>query len=353
MLEATLQHRQGSFQLNVDIRLNDTDVCALFGPSGCGKTTLLKALAGLVPAQGQVRFQDQYWQTDAMTLPPHKRSAGLVFQDNRLFPHLNVADNLAFAMDRAPAGNINYAEVIDTLGVRALLSRAVTDLSGGEAKRVAIARTLLNQPKLLMMDEPLNGLDQHSKREVLGYLATLTRQFKLPTLYVSHDIEEVARLCDYMLVMASGKVTDQGSTVAVTQRLNQSSDASNGTPMGAVIEAIISSHEPAYSLTKLALAGHTLFVPMQDQFAAGTRLRLFLPARDVTVATVQPQGMSIRNSLPGIVESLRPDADNRVRVGIRVADQLLFAQVTRHATDALSLQEGMAVFALIKSVALA
>ena len=114
-----------------------------------------------------------------------------------------------------------------------------------------------------------------------------------------------------------------------------------------------SKHEPAYSLTRLALAGHTLFVPMQDQFAASTRLRLFLPARDIAVATRPPQGLSIRNSLPGVVESLRPDADNRVRVGIRVADQLLFAQVTRHATDALALQEGMAVFALIKSVALA
>ena len=353
MLEATLKHRRGNFLLDIDIRLNNTDVCALFGPSGCGKTTLLKALAGLVPAQGLIRFQDHYWQNDAVFLPPHARSAGLVFQDNRLFPHLNVADNLAFAMNRAPAGRINYAEVIDTLGVRALLSRAVTELSGGEAKRVAIARTLLNQPKLLMMDEPLNGLDQQSKKEILGYLATLTRQFKLPTLYVSHDIEEVARLCDHMLVMGSGKVTDQGSTVAVTQRLNQRSDADIGTPMGAVIEAVISDHDPAYSLTRLELAGHTLFVPMQNQFAVGTRLRLFLPARDVAVATTPPQGLSIRNSLPGVVESLQPDADNRVRVGIRVADQLLFAQVTRHATDALALHEGMAAFALIKSVALA
>ena len=92
---------------------------------------------------------------------------------------------------------------------------------------------------------------------------------------------------------------------------------------------------------------------MQNQFAVGTRLRLFLPARDVAVATTPPQGLSIRNSLPGVVESLQPDADNRVRVGIRVADQLLFAQVTRHATDALALHEGMAAFALIKSVALA
>ena len=352
MLRATLQHQQGDFHLDVDITLENTNVCAVFGPSGCGKTTLLRALAGLVPARGQIRFKEQCWQSETAVLPAHARSTGLVFQDNRLFPHLNVADNLAFATARAPEGGLSYEDIVDTLGVRPLLSRSVSDLSGGEAKRVAIARTLLNQPRLLMMDEPLNGLDQYSKKEVLLYLAQLTQQFNLPTLYVSHDIEEVAGLCDYMLVMASGKVTDHGSIVAVTQRLHRSGGTMTAAPKGAVIEATVNSHEPAYSLTRLDLAGHTLFVPMQNQFPSGKRIRLFLPARDVAVATAQPQGLSIRNSLPGIVESLHPEANNRVKVAIRVADQLLFAEVTRHAKDALSLHEGMAVFALIKSVAL-
>ena len=352
MLEATLQQRLGDFQLDVDINLKNAGVCAVFGPSGCGKTTLLKALAGLIPAQGQIRFKDQCWQSATVTRPAHERSAGLVFQDNRLFPHLDVAGNLAFAAARAPAGDISYEEVIDTLSVRTLLNRSVDSLSGGEAKRVAIARTLLSQPELLMMDEPLNGLDQSSKREILGYLARLTGRFSLPTLYVSHDIEEVARLCDYMLVMASGRVVDQDNIIAVTQRLNQTVNTTNSTPGGAVIEATIRSHEPAYSLTQLDLAGHTLFAPLQDHLPAGQRMQLFLPARDVALATEQPKGLSIRNSLPGIVEFIHSEADDRVRVAIRVADQLLFAQITRHASDALSLQPGMHVFALIKSVAL-
>ena len=348
MLEATLQQRLGDFQLDVNIALNTTGVYAVFGPSGCGKTTLLKALAGLTPAQGQIRFKDQCWQATPMTLPAHERATGLVFQDNRLFPHLDVAGNLNFAVARASAGSISYEEVIDTLSLRTLLPRSVTGLSGGEAKRVAIARTLLSQPELLMMDEPLNGLDQSSKREILGYLSRLTTHFNLPTLYVSHDIDEVARLCDYMIVMASGRVIDQDSTVAALQKLDQTTI----TTTGAVIEAAISSHDRAHSLTHLDLAGHTLFVPLQSHLAVGQRMRLFLAARDVVIATKQNHGLSIRNSLPGVVESMHAEAENRVRVAIRVADQLLFAQITRHASEALSLRKGAPVFALIKSVAL-
>ena len=153
-----------------------------------------------------------------------------------LFPHLNVAGNLHFARQRAAQGSIDYQDVIDTLGVQPLLSRTITGLSGGEAKRVAIARALVSQPQLLLMDEPLNGLDQISKREILGYLRRLNRHFSLPTLYVSHDIEEVARLCDHMLVMNAGRVIDQGRTASIIEKLNQNPDQAVS-PVGSVIHA--------------------------------------------------------------------------------------------------------------------
>ena len=352
MLEANLKHRLGEFQLDVSIKLPNSGVCAVFGPSGSGKTTLLKALAGLLLSEGTILFGTECWQNQDTNLPPHERSAGFVFQDNRLFPHLNVMANLAFAAQRAHSGAIIYDEVIDTLGVEPLLDRAVTNLSGGEAKRVAIARALLGQPKLLLMDEPLNGLDLASKREILGYLSRLNRHFNLPTLYVSHDIEEVGRLCDHMLIMQSGRVIDEGRTVAVIQRLHQVGATSTGLPLGSVVDARVSGHEPGYSLTQLDLAGHKLFAPIQSHLAVGQTMQLYLPAKDIAVAIENPKGLSIRNSVAGVVASLHPDENDRVRVAIRVGDQMLIAQITRHAAEALALHSGMPVFALIKSVAL-
>lgn len=351
MLEAEVNHRLGDFTLDVDMNLDALGVCAVFGPSGCGKTTLLKTIAGLLPAQGRIYFKGQCWQDQHTWVKPYQRSTGFVFQDNRLFPNLNVSGNLAFARQRAADGGIDYEDVIETLGVRPLLHRAVAKLSGGEAKRVAIARTLLSQPRLLLMDEPLNGLEQKSKQEILGYLRRLIRRFELPTLYVSHNIEEVARLCDQMLVMDSGRVIAHGDTATMLQSMNQSRD-SDLDPLGAVVYTTVSAHRPEYSLTQLDLAGHSLYVPMQSELTEGQTMQLFLPARDIALATTEPRGLSIRNSLPGEVETLQDEANNRVRVAINVAGQMLFAQITRQASEALNLHRGQRVFALIKSVAL-
>ena len=351
MLEATLNHRIGDFTLAVDLRLQSSGVCAIFGPSGCGKTTLLKALAGLLRTQGHVKFNGQCWQDQNTHVPAYERAAGFVFQDNRLFPHLDVAGNLDFARQRAAKGRIEYQEVIDTLGVQSLLSRGITGLSGGEAKRVAIARALVSQPKILLMDEPLSGLDHASKHDILGYLRRLNQHFALPTLYVSHDIEEVARLCDRMVMMRSGQVVDMGPTAEIIQKLNQTPDQT-AHPGGAVIHAKVSAHRADFSLTELDLAGHKLFAPIRSDLSIGETMQLFLPARDVALATQKPEGLSIRNTVPGIVDTLHADANDRIRVAIKVADQMLFAQITRQASEALALKPGLPVFALVKSVAL-
>ena len=350
MLTANLNKSISDFSLEVDIRLESSGVCAIFGPSGCGKTTLLKALAGLLPTQGQIHFNGQCWQDQNTHLPAYQRAAGFVFQDNRSVSTFKCRWQ-HFARQRAAQGSIDYQDVIDTLGVQPLLSRTITGLSGGEAKRVAIARALVSQPQLLLMDEPLNGLDQISKRDILGYLRRLNRHFSLPTLYVSHDIEEVARLCDHMLVMNAGRVIDQGRTASIIEKLNQNPDQAVS-PVGSVIHAKVSGHLTDYSLTELDLAGHKLFAPIQSELSIGQNMQLFLPARDVALATQIPQGLSIRNNLPGIIDSLHAEANDRVRVAIKVADQILFAQITRQASEALALHPGLPVFALIKSVAL-
>jgi molybdate transport system ATP-binding protein len=202
-----LAGRFGDLRLDCEATIPGTGLTALVGPTGAGKTTLLRCLAGLVRAEGFVVIGEQVWQDGHRFVPVHRRGVGYVFQDASLLPHLTVSANLAFARRRAPAGTAPaFDEVVEMLGVTALLGRAPDKLSGGERQRVAIARTLLSGPRLLLMDEPLSSLDAASKAEVMPYLEALHRRLRLPVVYVSHDAGEVARLADRVMRMTAGRL---------------------------------------------------------------------------------------------------------------------------------------------------
>jgi len=214
MIQARLQLARGAFTLDVDLALPGRGVSVLFGASGCGKTTVLRALAGLVRARGRVALGDEIWQNDACArfVPTHERALGYVIQEAALFPHLNVRGNLDYGRKRAghtaPADGhaVDLAQVIELLGIAPLLARRTATLSGGERQRVAIARALATQPRLLLMDEPLAALDAGRKAEVLPYLDRLQAELRLPIVYVSHAIEEVAQLADHLVLMDAGRV---------------------------------------------------------------------------------------------------------------------------------------------------
>ena len=177
-------------------------ITALTGPSGAGKTTLLRALAGLEPrATGQIHLGATPWQDGTTRLPTHRRGIGFVFQDTRLFPHLDVAQNLAYGATRRGG---NLAPVIDALDLQPLLSRAVQSLSGGEARRVAIGRALAAAPKLLFLDEPLVGLDALRRERILGYIGQAVERFALPTVYITHSDAEIARIASRRMYLARG-----------------------------------------------------------------------------------------------------------------------------------------------------
>lgn len=202
-----LTGRFGTLQLDCEAVVPGHGVTALVGRSGAGKTTLLRCLAGLARAEGAVRVGGQVWQDGRRFVPAHRRGVGYVFQEASLLPHLSVAQNLAFARRRAPTGDgAAFDDVVDMLGVAALLGHAPERLSGGERQRVAIARALLSRPRLLLMDEPLSSLDAASKAEVMPYLEALHRRLRLPVIYVSHDAAEIGRLADGVLRMSEGRL---------------------------------------------------------------------------------------------------------------------------------------------------
>lgn len=204
-----LSHPGFTFEMAADIPPHG--ITAIMGPSGSGKTTLLRALAGLEPAvSGTARLGSQEWLAGRENLPPRDRRIGFVFQDGRLFEHLSVADNIAYGALRRRVPAPAVQGVIDALGVRDLLARRPATLSGGEARRVSLARAMASGPDILFMDEPLSGLDDGAKKRMLPYISRAVVGSGVPVLYVTHSEAEVTHLADRVLMVAEGRVTGWG-----------------------------------------------------------------------------------------------------------------------------------------------
>ena len=193
-------------------------VTAILGVSGAGKSTLINLINGLIkPDQGKISLNDVTLVATKQNIfvPPEQRNIGTVFQDALLFPHLRVIKNLTYG-----AKNINrqkFDEIINVLNINHLLKRYPAMLSGGEKQRVAIGRALLTNPKLLLMDEPLSALDMPRKKELLSYIDTLVNEFKVPIIYVTHNINEVKRIANYVVILEQGKLLTYGDTHNILQ----------------------------------------------------------------------------------------------------------------------------------------
>jgi molybdate transport system ATP-binding protein len=201
------------FTLEVDVELTSR-VTAIVGPSGAGKTSLLDLIAGLRrPRSAMIQLEDRVLTdtTRGVTVPPRFRSIGYVPQDLALFPHLPVRKNLLYGCTTPPPrGSLfSYDHVTAILEIEPLAARSVTELSGGEKRRVALARTLLTSPRLLLLDEPLAGLDAALKARIIPYLVRVRDEFELPILYVSHDRQEVFALCDEVIELERGQIRSQ------------------------------------------------------------------------------------------------------------------------------------------------
>jgi len=207
MIDVALRGSAGGFTLDAAFSVPAQGVTAIWGPSGSGKTTLLRAIAGLTRLEGHVRIGDDIWQDGKRFMPVHKRRVGYVFQEASLLPHLSVRGNLDFARRRNGGLDVDDT-LIDRLKLRPLLGRSVGRLSGGERQRVALARTLMSAPEILLMDEPLSSLDGEAKAEIVPMIASLSRDTGLAILYVSHDAYEVERLADRILRLSKGRIID-------------------------------------------------------------------------------------------------------------------------------------------------
>ncbi|MEO8465619.1 MAG: molybdenum ABC transporter ATP-binding protein [Gammaproteobacteria bacterium] len=337
------------FMLEVQHELALEGITALFGPSGSGKTTLLRVIAGLErSARGSVTFDGTAWQSTQRWLPPHDRGVGYVFQDGRLFPHLTVQKNLEFAARRATRRKIDFDAVVAAFDLTALLGRRPGSLSGGEQQRVAIARALLTSPQLLLMDEPLSSLDIGRKREILPLIEQLPLRFGVPVLYVTHNVDEVARLASHVLLLAGGRVAAYGTVAEIFERTDLE-PYTGGLEAGTVLRTQVAEHRNG--VATLTVGEERLHVPMHAAPIGAVR-PIRIHARDVAIATERPRNLSIRNVLAAKILRIEPSATGNVDLLLDIHGEHLRSRITRDACDELELKLDQHVFALIKSVAL-
>jgi molybdate transport system ATP-binding protein len=332
--------RRGDFELNVRADLPLQGITSVWGPSGAGKSTLLRIIAGFERPEGAVTCDDDVWVGPGVFVPPHLRRVATVFQDARLFGHLTVAGNLAYAARR---GGGDAADAARRFGLEALLTRRPAGLSGGETQRVALARAVLTRPRLLLMDEPLSALDAERRDSILPHLEALRDEGRLPIVHVSHRIGEVARLATRVLRLSGGTVQGMGETASIL------GDAGDEGP-GSVIRARVTGRTEDGLWEVETAAGPVLLT--SDAGTVGREIRLFIRGRDVLLALEHPQGISALNILPAVVTEVRAAGPLAADVVLSLSGETLVARVTRRSAGTLGLGPGVACHAILKSVAL-
>jgi len=354
LLDFKAEKQQDAFRFAAEISLPADGVLALFGRSGAGKTTFVNLLAGLArPDRGRIVVDGRvlFDSAAAIDLPPERRRIGYVFQDSRLFPHIDVRGNLLYGHRRAPAEDrpIGLEEIVALLGIGHLLHRRPGALSGGEKQRVAIGRALLANPKLLLLDEPLAALDAERKLEILPFIERLRDELRRPIVYVSHDAGEILRLADRVVLLEQGAVVAAGPVADVFGRPELQRLVGEG-EAGAVVEAEVEAHDERFALTYLKFAGGRLTIA---RLAAepGSELRLRIRARDVSIARTRPAGISILNVIEARILRMQPDEGSYVDVELE-AGVTLWARITARSAHDLALQPGQTVFALVKAVSI-
>lgn len=351
MIEVDVRRRIGAMRIDAHFSGDSGGIIALFGRSGAGKTSIINMLAGLDrPDDGRIVVDGTtlFDSTKGIDLPPEARRLGYVFQEDRLFPHMNVRRNLTYGMKRHGDG-VDFDQIVRLLDLPDLLDRAPAGLSGGEKQRVAIGRALLASPRLLLMDEPLASLDGPRKAEILPFIEKLRDELETPIVYVTHAVEEIVRLADTMVIVSEGKIAAVGAVEELMGRLDLR-PLTGRYEAGAVLTVTVESHDAEEAVTYLTFDGMRLIVPLAD-VPVGERLRIRIRARDVALALRPPEEISTLNVFPGTITEVSDRRDGQVDVLVDIGPTL-WARVTRLAASRLGLAPGRRVYALVKAVAI-
>lgn len=351
MLHIDLTQKLDEFCLELNLNIPARGVTAIFGRSGAGKSSLINLIAGLSrPQSGTIRLNGRvlFDSQTGINLPPEKRNIGYVFQEHRLFPHYSVEKNLTYGCKRP--NSAKFLQIIELLGIQSLLKRYPNHLSGGEKQRVAIGRALLTEPDILLMDEPLSALDLPRKKELLNYLDTLAKQVSIPILYVSHSLDEIIRLADYLLLLENGKAIAFDRLPLIWQ-----SDAFRAwqpdSQKISLLELPLIAEDDEYQMQTIALGTQRLWLDKTASDWPNKRQRITIASCDVSLSLEKPTLSSNRNILQGRICKLESN-NNRLDVAVYVEGEIIWASINQWAEQRLNLQQGQQVYMQIKMISL-
>lgn len=341
---------EGGPRIEASLRIAaGSSVTILFGPSGAGKTTVLRCIAGLEAlTAGRIAFGGETWADTGtgVNVAPQKRPVGFLFQDYALFPHLRAKDNIAYGVRRLglPERKARIDKVVGMLQIDGLMDRWPAELSGGEQQRVALARVLAREPRLLLLDEPLSALDAPTRDRVRSELAQLLRRLNTPAIVVTHDWVDALTLGDEMVVMSAGKVLQTGPPhVVFTQPKHRDVAAAVG--VETVVAGLLKRRESGLAVLQVGAAE----LAAADPGGEGEHFYVCIRGEDVTLETGHAGQSSARNHLRGTVADLVP-AGVLTKVIVDVGFNLT-ALVTRQAVSDLALAKGIEVYAVLKASA--
>ncbi|VAW57848.1 Molybdenum ABC transporter ATP-binding protein ModC [hydrothermal vent metagenome] len=345
----------GNFTLDVNFDLPDQGVSVLFGPSGGGKSSLLNLIAGLDSEADIAQFklkQTVYDDTESKTrLKPWQRKVAYVFQDHRLFPHITVRENILFGYKRRNEGQ-SVDQVVETFKISELLNHYPQHLSGGQKQRVAMARALLYSPDLLILDEPLAALDYNARQEIIPFIECIPEQLSIPIIYVSHDIKEVLRLADYIVVIDQGKIIETGDIAAlcVNQPLLTRQEGASFILEGEVIKIIEDDGllQVKCDQTDIYFSDHSAGKNVKPK----QRLRILIHAKDVSLCLSPPTDSSILNCVPVEIIKFEADIKGGLRVSASLGEQKVVAAISRRSARLLNLAPGKKMYAQFKATAI-
>ena len=360
-LTVSIRKKLTEFELHLEHEFS-TGITAIVGPSGAGKTTLLNILSGIAkPDGGTIRIGNEiiYDSQRGIWIKPRYRRLGYVFQDVRLFPHLTVEENIRFPLSflSVPRAHYSVADIVQATGIRHLLNRYPGQLSGGEQQRVALARALLGYPRWLLLDEPMGALDIGSKLEFLYFLSRIHRQFQLPILIVSHDLNTVLSFSHEVLFLKQGKVIAAGKPFQVVARVLQQLETRSGIELSVdlqpnyhnLLTAKALQMDPEKECLIVGDAHWQVYLP-QTQLPLQSELLLHIPSNEIILATELPRQISANTILKGNITNLEY-VRNRVFVTVNCGVPLV-AEIVPGTVKRLQLHEGQSVFLILKATSI-
>ena len=345
----------GDFSSNIDISFSESNIIAITGLSGSGKSTIAKVICGLTePSKGHIKINNKilYCSKDKINTPPHQRKIGMVFQEARLFSHMSVKDNLLYGQKRNTIfDQKRFDKIIKILGIKSILNRDIFNLSGGEAQRVSIGRALLSEPKILILDEPLTGLDSLRQKKIMKIIKDINKNLNIPILFISHSLEEIIFIAEKIIIIDKGKVAAQGSIDQIIS-YKKLSYFNSGNTSYSLIKGIIHSHNKSNANTIIDVNGVKLITkPISDKVNSNQIIKLF--SKDISIATKIPKNISINNILETKIEKIKiSKKDGIAEIFLVLGKQKIIAEITLYSFEKLKLKINQKVYALIKAISI-